>query len=1543
MNLRLLTSTPFAGVITGKVGHSTLFAMILALLIGMSELRAQAISFSSSECVCLNNATAPGNGLFQETFTITQSDPPSSWTLVSATGFFRPESTPENLIEYTPGSSIAGIPNGMGQNIFTLPGRRVDGQPWTIVVSNGTTNFTVSSIHNCVYPPVGIIGDRAICESSSAAYRLPTPITGFSSLNWTLSGGGSIVGPNNTAFLDVQWGSTPGVYTLNVTGNHQSSATQPGNFCPVNYTAQIEVLSNIPRAMACNNLVNLSMNANCELFVLPEVLLEGNNINNDAYHVILTDPLTNAIVPQGILSQSYLGRTLMARVVHKCSANSCWGMVLLEDKNIPPLVCGDDVTIECNELTGPAVTGFPFDPLNDNIIITPVPGFTDRFIVSGFDNCSDVSLRYFDIATDVLCNGPYSSIVERTWVATDISGNSTSCVNTIYVLNATLDDLVFPGSWDDVLGPNPSLDPCGGWPKLENGHPSPEFTGSPMGTFCLNVEVVFTDINIPVCTDENSFKILRRWTVTDKCTYEVRTHVQTITVMDMQAPVAVAPPEFDVITNPHSCESMIDVPAPIVVFECSSWDYFVSYKLRDESGDPFKFATDQGVIRNPNGTYKITNVPAGQDSVWIVYTIVDACSNVTQVFTEAAIIDREEPVAICDQFSFIALNDDGEAWAGPLTFDDKSWDNCAIDRFEVRRMTAACGVNNNWSDKVKFCCEDIGQTILVELRVYDKAGNSNTCMVNATVQDNRPPRLSNCPANITVNCSADVDNLAQYGVPTFADNCGATLREEVTRNFNDCGEGTVVRRFIATDNFGNTAQCSQVITVSAINRFGLSNIIWPADHTITNGCADASISPDNLPVGRRRPIMADVPCSRVAADYEDIVFQYVDGVCFKVLRKWTVIDWCQFNPFMPNQGRWERTQVIKILNSTPPTITRGCGENDIETTLVDDCRARIVVRAQATDDCTPADQLQYSYQIDLNNNGSIDISGNGSRIDRIVDFGSHRVIWRVSDECGNETTCSRVFEIRDTKKPTPYCFSQIVTVIMPTTGTITIWASDFDAGSFDNCTPKNQLRFSFSSNTNNRDRTFNCNDLTGIVTYINMPIFVTDLAGNSDFCSVTIQIQDNHNTCNFNNNDDDEDDEEEESRYMIAGKVMSETQSPVANVTVSLEASLPEFPKKQITDATGTYSFGDLAAFKDYKINLDRDGAYNEGISTLDLVLIQRHILQVQALNSPFKIIAADVTGDDRVSAADLVALRRLVLGIDNKFPAMPSWRFIDRLTVFNDPSRPFPVTDGMQMQDLASSYPTTDFVAIKLGDVNNTWQDNFGGQNSSESRSIAILNYEAQQVKAGENFKVGVLANNVENLLGLQFALKFDERTAALVNVKADQLDMDEQNMSFHQVGEGILPISWNAQQAVTVHGTLFTLEFTALQDMNTANLIRFASEHLTPELYTETHEKTISTQALQIRSTGSFIKEYEFELHQNKPNPFSHSTNIGFVLPEDGEVVVKFYDTAGRVVFTHEGTYSKGFNSFDISGDQLTPGILYYQLESKTHTSTRKMIVIK
>lgn len=96
----------------------------------------------------------------------------------------------------------------------------------------------------------------------------------------------------------------------------------------------------------------------------------------------------------------------------------------------------------------------------------------------------------------------------------------------------------------------------------------------------------------------------------------------------------------------------------------------------------------------------------------------------------------------------------------------------------------------------------------------------------------------------------------------------------------------------------------------------------------------------------------------------------------------------------------------------------------------------------------------------------------------------------------------------DTKAPTPYCVQGLSTAVMNQDGTVEIWAKDFDLGSFDDVTAKQDLVFSFEENTLVEKRQFTCNDIAFGNTF-ELKMWVWDEAGNKDYCQVTLMIEKN--------------------------------------------------------------------------------------------------------------------------------------------------------------------------------------------------------------------------------------------------------------------------------------------------------------------------------------------------------------------------------------------------------------------------------------------------
>lgn len=125
---------------------------------------------------------------------------------------------------------------------------------------------------------------------------------------------------------------------------------------------------------------------------------------------------------------------------------------------------------------------------------------------------------------------------------------------------------------------------------------------------------------------------------------------------------------------------------------------------------------------------------------------------------------------------------------------------------------------------------------------------------------------------------------------------------------------------------------------------------------------------------------------------------------------------------------------------------------------------------------------------------------------------------------------------------------------------------------------------------------------------------------------------------------------------------------------------------------------------EDKVISFFKTGDYLEGVSISDLVKIRAHVLALDSLDSPYKLLAADVNNDGRVSTFDILELHQLLLGLQTSFRNNDSWRFVDEEYVFSDPNNPwlevFPTTHNFSMSTYGDQ---GNFIAIKVGDVDGT------------------------------------------------------------------------------------------------------------------------------------------------------------------------------------------------------------------------------------------------
>jgi hypothetical protein len=940
--------------------------------------------------------------------------------------------------------------------------------------------------------------------------------------------------------------------------------------------------------------------------------------------------------------------------------------------------------------------------------------------------------------------------------------------------------------------------------------------------------------------------------------------------------------------------------------DCSSYGYIVGFRVKNKFGDyGDTIYHSPKIISNPDNTYTLIDI--GLDTTIVIYKMTDACGNTSYSTLRIVVQDKEAPSANCEGFIVVSLKENGWAELSAESVNSGSTDNCKIVKLEVRRLSTLCpgfGIDTTFKSSVNFCCEDINpspsQYIKVVLRVTDASGNSNECISNVKVQDKIPPVFTYCPPNITLECYEDYrDFNLTGGTATATDNCGVrVLAPTDTPGLNKCGIGTVTRRWTARDSQGLAVQCTQIITLINSTPFSEEHVIFPKDTTVNTCYNPDQLSPDFL---QSKPYLHPQACADLAISYTDDYYQ-VDNACHKIIRTWRVIDWCTYS--VNNSHFIYKTQVILVKDLQGPTVTFGCTNRTIS--AQDDCSAIVHHRIEATDNCTPANLLRYSWEIDLFNNQTIDDKGFGPSISDTFPAGSHKMIFRVVDGCGNETICRYDFVINNNKKPTPVCLGEVAWVL-DKNGRAEIWAKDFDLKSESFCGVNKTLRFSFTQNVRDSGRVFTCANIpNGVSARIPIRMYVFDSNNNFDFCDVTLVLQDSPLTNACPNNF--------AGGGMISGLVVDSRLQKAESVGVVLEDITDKSTKKVITNSEGKYEFTGTEFNKNYVLKPEKMDDVDLGVNTLDLVTLQRHILGIQRLNSPYHLIAADVDNDQKITLSDLIALRRIILGISNELPNNRPWRFVPRDFKF-DENKPFDlreikVYDNLEVDDMAA-----DFMMIKVGDVDAAYNTN--GLFGRSSSSIPVY-YEREEDKI--NFFAGA---NME-MSGLEMSFTLNTFGSILPGV----IDLNGNEAYF----EGNkLKLSWVSKtnsKAIKENDLLFTLISSSNKDAGITNL---QSEFYSGEL------ETFDINLLPRSNAKGETRILSF------PNPFVDKTMLSYYVEKDGEVIITIYDQQGKSIYNNKLNAVKGENKITIHRNDLPAvGMYLLNVNTSTNSQTIKLMLV-
>ena len=908
------------------------------------------------------------------------------------------------------------------------------------------------------------------------------------------------------------------------------------------------------------------------------------------------------------------------------------------------------------------------------------------------------------------------------------------------------------------------------------------------------------------------------------------------------------------------------------------------------------------------------------------------------------------PVMVCKQDVSISLNNSGMAIVPAILLDNGSHDTCSgvghpVDPlwFKVKRMTPpvdySCTTTDNpgymFDDEVKLCCQDLGDTIVVILRAYTMQPNAgpipddtlmgyyNECMIRIYAVDKIAPTIV-CPADDTIECRDVGIDYRSLGTPIVQDNCDSVdVNLFIDTVLNQCGTGYILKKFVVIDASGNSDSCVQridVINSFPFNGLDSNQLQWPPDTTIYS-CAEYL---DTSLTGA--PIIRDDHCALVGTSYKTNRFYFgKNGACQKIIRSWKVIDWCQYNPSrgcIPSNGCWEHMQIIKVIDTIPPIIY---GVNDTLVLNYSMICGPIRVRLDTPKglDCDSIVITLFEVEVDFFSDSVIDFiqRGNGV-IDTFFPNGEHTLHYYAVDRCGLKAKQTIKVVVRDGKKPSPVIKNGLVTTLIAMQGgaMAVVKAHQLNQSSYDNCTPSERLRFSFSSDPTDTVRIYNCDSIqgTGIKT---VEIWVTDEAGNRDYAITYIIVQDNSGLCPGN------------LQTRVFGSVVDMDNRSIEHTSV--RAQMGEHIIEEPLLAGDLYEIKmEDAVGKDVRLSPFNGQNPLYGVDIRDLIAIQKHILGIQPFRYAHQYLAADIDQSHGVGTNDVKLFIELLLRRRNHFPDSASWRFYVRKGLPDLKSRINPFTMPLLSKYVFHGFKVgkkIDFVGIKLGDVVDTGTKRSGSMQRESGDALYL-----QWMSSDE---IGLFAHKMVDLIGVHFQITLP-RGVSSVEVQSSLPDKEKSLQYYHDRESGDLSVLWMDVEGVAFNAgdSILTIALRWADESNTGGNDRVEVSGVAVDRRGQEYQIEMLRPYSVPESSGSYQAGGE-----GSEIVSGGVWQMRLYSPEEGEVLIAVYNQIGRMMYVREAMLLRGENHIRIPVDGWSAGNYYVHITGRGDVRRYRFVIVR
>lgn len=406
--------------------------------------------------------------------------------------------------------------------------------------------------------------------------------------------------------------------------------------------------------------------------------------------------------------------------------------------------------------------------------------------------------------------------------------------------------------------------------------------------------------------------------------------------------------------------------------------------------------------------------------------------------------------------------------------------------------------------------------------------------------------------------------------------------------------------------------------------------------------------------------------------------------------------------------------------------------------------------------------------------------------------------------------------------------------------------------------------------------------------------------------------------------------------FSLGGNIVTEFGDGVDSVSILQGGAIATQ-----SNVAGDYAISGLMPGENCDILPKKNINFRNGVSTFDIIKITEHILTLDTLDSPYKLIAADINNSGIISTFDLVNMRKVILFIQDTFPDNESWRFVTSDYVFPNPANPFETTfPSIYTCNEGQTNLAIDFIGIKVGDVNGDANPGMlVGENEGRNNEVVYLTCKEEIMQAGERYTIPVSIKTSETLKGLQFTLSYEQSMLQFLGIDGVEMgSINAESIGLKYSDQGQITFSWDKVAGLKLkeNDVLFSVIFEAQQDVKLSDVFTLNSSLTTAECY----DKALEIHPLRL----DFGTEKMLENISVVPNPFSSQVSINFDNKQTGTFTLRVFDLNGKQVFKTQKNWEAGNVRWNLAAS-LFPnnGIYTYHIQGVNESYSGKMVKIE